>query len=135
MIRRARALAVGYLLAVAACAPVEPDEMNLRDSFVSQITAVDGVVDVARNGDELTFSGPDDTGRTASWRVRIESAVLKPGPGGETQGHIVSSWLRDGEEVVFLGTMSAIPRVYLDTGVAHECYAVWDPAASTWGWT
>jgi hypothetical protein len=140
MIRRAWVLTIGGLLAVAGCAvepnAVEPNAENLRDSFASQIIAVDGVADVALEGDELTFSGPNGQGGTASWRVHIASAELRPGPSEQTpfEGHIASSWYRDGEEVEFLGTMSALPKVFLDTGVGQECYALWDSATNAWGW-
>jgi len=134
-------VAIGGLL-VAACAvppeAVPPGHANLRDSFVAQITSVDGVRAVAREGDGLTFSGPDGRGGTASWRVRIDSAVVEPGPGegASPQGHIVSTWWRDGDEVEYLGAMTALPDVFLDPpiGVGQECWAIWDTTSRTWGW-
>ena len=134
--------AVGVVLMLAGCAAqsgdVQPGEANLRDSFVAQITSVDGVRDVARDGDELTFSGPDGRGGTAGWRVRIDSAAVEPGPGegAPSEGHIVSTWWRDGEEVEYLGTMSALPNAFLDppTGVGQECWALWDTASNAWSW-
>ena len=92
MIRTARAVAAGGLLAVAACA-VQPDDINLRGAFAEQIAAVDGVEDFERDGDELTFSGPDGRGGTGNWRVRIDSAALEPGPDEQRpyQGHVLAS--------------------------------------------
>ena len=137
MIRRAWAVTAGGLLAVAACA-VQPGEVNLRDSFAEQIAAVDGVANFERDGDELTFSGPDGRGGTGNWRVRIDSAVLEPGPDEQVpyQGHVLSSWYRDGELIEPLGSMSGLPDAFLDpsVGVAQECYALWDAASNTWDW-
>ena len=135
MIRRAWTVAAGGLLAVATCA-VQPGEANLRDSFMEQIAAVDGVSDSVRDGDELTFSGPDGRGGTGKWRVHIDSTELGPGPDDQMpfQGSVVSSWWRDGELVVFLGTMSGLPQVFLDAGIGQECYALWDAAANAWDW-
>ena len=103
---------------------------------MAQITSVDGVRDIVRNGDELTFSGPDGRGGTANWRVRIDSAALEPGPNGQgpDQGHVLSSWHRDGELIEQLGSMSGLPEAFLDTGVAQDCYALWDTASHAWGW-
>ena len=141
MNRRGWVAVVGGLLTLTACAgqrdAAQPDDANLRDSFVAQIASVDGVQDVARYGDELTFSGPDGRGGTAAWRVRIDSAELKPGPDERTpfEGHIASSWWRDGEPIEPLGTMSGLPTVLQDSGIAQVCYALWDAEQSTWGWT
>ena len=137
MIRRAWAAALVAAVTVTACA-ARPDEMNLRDSFAEQIASVAGVTGFERDGDELTFSGPDGRGGTAGWRVRIDSAVLEPGPDEQVpyQGHIVSSWYRDGELIEPLGTMSGLPDAFLDpaVGVAQECYALWDAEANAWDW-
>ncbi len=135
MIRRAWTLVAGGLLAVAACA-VQPGEVNLRSSFAEQIASVDGVEDFERDGDELTFSGPDGRGGTGNWRVRIDSVALEPGPDEQVpyQGHVLSSWRRDGELIEPLGSMSGLPEAFLDTGVAQDCYALWDTASHAWDW-
>ena len=70
MIRRAWAATLVGVLTLTACA-VQPGEMNLRDSFAEQIASVTGVTGFERDGDELTFSGPDGRDGTAGWRVRI----------------------------------------------------------------
>ena len=130
-IRRAWAALLVGALTLTACA-VQPDEINLRDSFAEQIASVAEVADFERDGEELTFSGPD----TADWRVRIDSAVLEPGPDDQVpyEGHIVSSWYRDGELIESLGTMSGLPTVIQDAGIAQVCYALWDTASHAWGW-
>ena len=123
------------LVALAACA-MQPDAVNLRDSFVAQIATVDGVTNVVRDGDELTFSGPDGSGGTGHWRVRFDSTELRAGPGegAPLEGHITSSWWQDDELVETLGTMSGLPTVIQDSGIAQECYALWDAEQQSWGW-
>ena len=137
MIRRARIASLVGALTLTACA-VQPDEMNLRASFAEQIASVSGVADFERDGDELTFSGPDGRGGTTDWRVRIDSAVLEPVPDQQMpyQGHILSSWYRNGELIEQLGSMSGLPDAFLDPpiGVAQECWALWDTASNAWDW-
>jgi hypothetical protein len=135
MIRRAGIVVACSLVALAACA-VQPDEANLRDSFVAQIAAVDGVTDVVRDGDELTFSGLDGSSGTVRWRVRFDSTELRSGPGEGVplEGHIASSWWQDGELVEPLGTMSGLPTAIQDSGIAQVCYALWDAEQQSWGW-
>ena len=134
-VRRASAVAIGGLL-VAACA-TQPDEVNLRDSFADQIASVAGVQDFERDGDELRFSGPDGRGGVAEWQVRIDSTELKPSPDERMpfEGHIASSWWRDGELIESLGTMSGLPSVLQDSGIAQVCYALWNAELTVWGWT
>ena len=135
MIRRAWAATLVGATTLTACA-VQPGEMNLRDSFAEHMAAVDGVADFVRGGDELMFSGPDGRGGTASWRVHIESAVLEPGPDEQVlyEGHVVSSWSRDGELIEPLGTMSGLPDAFLDNGLGQECYALWNAGSNAWDW-
>ena len=135
-LRRAWTVAVGGLLAVAACA-MQPGDTDLLDSFADQIASTNGIQDFERVGDELTFSGPNGRGGTASWRVRIDSTELTPGPDERAplEGHIASSWWRDGELIESLGTMSGLPTVVQDNGIAQTCYALWDAELNAWGWT
>lgn len=135
MIERAWAVTVVGLMTVVACT-MQPGEVNLLNSFVEQIAAVDGVADFERTGDELTFTGPDGRGGTGNWRVRIDSAVLEPGPDERIpyQGRVMSSWYGDGTLIEPLGSMSGLPKTFLDTGVAQDCYALWDTASNAWDW-
>ena len=132
---------MGVLLTLVACAgqpeEVQPSDVNLRDSFAAQIASTDGVLDFSRDGDELAFSGPDGRGGTAGWRVRIDSTELRPGPRARAprEGHIASAWWRDGGLVDPLGTMSGLPPVLQDRGIAQVCYALWDAELKAWGWT
>ena len=117
----------------AACA-MQPGEVNLVSSFAEQISAVEGVTDFEQDGSELTFMGPDGQDGIASWRVRIESTELVSAGERPLEGHVVSSWYRDGELIEPLGSMSMLPNAFLETGLAQECYALWDEASSAWNW-
>jgi len=120
---------------LAACA-MQPGEVNLVGSFGEQIAAVDGVTDFERDGNELTFMGPDGEGGIASWRVLIGSTELVSNEGRPLEGHVVSSWYRDGEliEPDYSLRMSMLPNEFVDAGLAQDCYAFWDEAVSGWDW-
>ena len=120
---------------LAACA-MQPGEVNLVGSFGEQIAAVDGVTDFERDDTELTFMGPDGEGGIASWRVLIGSTELVSDEGRPLQGHVVSSWYRDGEliEPDYSLRMSMLPNEFVDAGLAQDCYAFWDEAVSGWDW-
>ncbi len=118
---------------LTACA-VQPGEVNLVSSFSERIAAVEGVTGFERDGGELTFMGPDGRDGTASWRVTIESTELVADGGRPLEGHVVSSWYRDGEPVEPLGSMSMLPNMFLDAGIAQVCYALWDEAETRWDW-
>ena len=124
-------------VALAGCARAQADEESLRASFAERISSSRFVSDFARDGDELTFSGPDGEGGTAAWRVRIDSALLEPNELDDAmpyQGRITSDWYANGEIVEYLGTMSALPEEFLDRGVAQECWAYWVEAERRWDW-
>jgi len=133
--RRLVATIAGAALWLTGCT-AQPGEVSLRNSFVAQIAAIEGVTDFEDTGDELTFTGPDSQRGTSVWRVEITSTMLEPQADDRAPytGHVISSWYRNGELVEFVGTMSGLPQVYLDTGVAQECYALWDTAANAWDW-
>ena len=133
MTERFRNLLLVVAPVLAACA-MQPGEVNLVSSFAEQIAAVEGVTDFERDGDELTFMGPDGQDGIASWRIRVESTELVPGDGRPLEGHVVSSWYRDGELVEMMGSMYTLPEAFFDTGLAQECYALWDEAESRWDW-
>ncbi len=118
---------------LAACA-MQPGEVNLVSSFGEQIVAVEGVTDFEQNGNELTFMGPDGQDGLASWQVRIESAELVSSDGRPLEGHVVSSWYRDGELIEPIGTIYTLPEAFFDTGIAQECYALWDADSNRWDW-
>jgi len=135
MLKRVWLVALVAALAMPACAK-RPDESNLRESFTAQIAKISNVTDLALSGDVLTFLGPDGRDGTASWLVRIDSIGLSPGSSEllSHEGHILSSWWRDGELIEPLGAMSGLPDVFLDIGIAQDCYALWDTVSNTWDW-
>ncbi len=134
-IKPAWAMTTGGLLTVVACA-VQPGETSLKASFAEQIVSLEGVADFGHNDEELTFSGPDGRGGTGNWRVRIDSAALEPRDDERApyEGHVLSSWYRNGELIEPLGSMSGLPDAFLDAGVAQDCYALWDTASNRWDW-
>ncbi len=137
-------LAVTSILLLAACTdaprqaerPPEPDADGLRASFAAQIAAVDGVGDVAGDGTELAFSGPDGAGGQVAWQVRIDSAVVaaQDDPEYPYRGNILSSWYADGEAVVPVGNISHLPSDFLNAGIAQDCWGLWSAAESRWTW-
>ena len=137
---RRRWLGVASLMATAAtagCAGAQANEESLRDSFAEQIATTTLVTDFERVGDEITFSGPDNEGGTAAWRVRIDTTLVEPNEFDEAmpyQGRITSEWYADGELVEWLGNMTALPDEFLDRGLGQECWAYWVEAERRWDW-
>jgi len=125
---RFRMLLLVVLPVLAAACAMQPGDVNLVSSFGEQLAAVDGVTDFGPDDNELTFMGPDGEGGIASWRVRSESTELVSNEGRPLEGHVVSSWYRDGELIEPIGTMYTLPQEFFDTGVAQVCYALWDEA-------
>ena len=130
---RFRCLLPAVTVVLAACA-VQPGEVNLVSSFGERIAAVDGVAEFERDDGELTFMGPDGGDGIASWRVTIVSTELVSNEGRPLEGHVVSSWYRDGELIEPLGSMSMLPNQFLEAGIAQVCYALWDEAETRWDW-
>ena len=124
-------------LAAGCAAAVEPGPDNLRASFSAQIDSIESVSGVERTGDTLTFTETQADDTQVEWRVVIDSAVVEPPAvdGAPTQGNVVSSWYADGESIEPLGSMSRLPDVFLDAGIAQDCWALWDADAGRWGWT
>ena len=121
----------------AGCARAQADEETLRASFAERIAETDLVTDFARDGDELTFAGPDGKGGTAAWLVRIDTTLVEPNEFDEDmpyQGRVTSEWRADGELVEYLGTMTALPKEFLDSGLGQECWAYWVEAERRWDW-
>jgi hypothetical protein len=134
-----RSLHIVLLVAAVttACAQPQADSEGLRDSFADQISKSSFVSDFTREGDELSFSGPDGDGGNAEWLVRIDTSLVEPNLFDEAmpyQGRITSEWTADGELVEFLGNMTALPQEFLDRGLGQACWAYWVEAESRWDW-
>ena len=116
------------VVALAGCARAQADEESLRDSFADRITTTNLVTNFARDGVEMTFSGPDREGGSSTWRVRINSSLVEPIEFDDAmpyQGRITSEWYVNDEIVEYLGNMTALPQEFLDRGLGQECWAYW----------
>ncbi len=124
-------------LLCAGCAAEEATEAGLRDSFAARIESSDFIGDFQRDGDELRFTGPAKSGGTAAWTVRIETSLVEPQEFDQQRpwvGRVTSEWSADGEVVPYLGSMTALPKPFLDRGLGQECWAYWIEAESRWDW-
>ena len=127
------------LLVLAGCGGAASDTADadsLRASFAGQIEAVEAVSGFERDGDEMTFSGPDGSGGEVAWRVVIDSAVVQPWDDENLpfRGVVLSSWHAGGEEVRSAGSVSNLPADFLDAGIAQDCWGLWDAAERRWTW-
>jgi hypothetical protein len=132
------ALALVLMAGLTACGSAAPDTDSLRESFAMQVAANSFVTDFARDGDELTFTGPGPEGGTAEWRVRIDSAVVEANTDDPEQhpfkGTVRSSWFADGRQIEPSGSESNLPFELISNGVSQDCWALWDTEAERWGW-
>ena len=127
-------LIVAVTLTLAGCGT--PGPRGLRESFAQQLAAIHGVQDFQGSGDDLLFSGPGVDGPRAKWRVHVDSAVIEPT--GDTRapykGVVKSSWYAN-DQVVRPGVRdSNLPSDLTATGLAQDCWALWDKDAKKWGW-
>lgn len=131
-------LTTALAAAISACGTGAPDADSLKDSFARQVEANMFVSDFSRDGDDLTFSGPGPEGGTAMWRIHIDSAVVEENTEDAERhpfkGTIQSSWYADGQEIEPSARESNLPFELISNGVSQDCWALWDPSASGWGW-
>jgi hypothetical protein len=120
-------------------APAKPSEASLKDSFAKQLGSIPQTRNSERRGDELFFEGPGLKGApSAKWRVRIDSVSIEPSGDSRTpyRGVVKSSWYANDQQV--LPDMSAktsnLPVMLTNTGLAQDCWALWDPDVNAWGW-
>jgi hypothetical protein len=137
-----RAAIVCMAVAMAACSQA-PGVPELRESFAQQLAANRFIKDFARNGEELTFTGPGAEGGVAKWRVRIDSAVIERNddpaqpyynPAQPYRGVVKSSWYSDNQLIQPRGRESHLPIELTDNGLAQECWAMWVEATKQWSW-
>jgi hypothetical protein len=122
------------VIGVTACG--KPGVDGLRESFARQLASNELIKDFQRSGDDLTFSGPTIEGRMARWRVHIDSAVIEStdNVAQPYKGTVKSSWYSDDRPVRPTGTDSNLPIEIANTGIAQDCWAMWDAATKRWGW-
>jgi hypothetical protein len=114
----------------------QPDAQGLRQSFAQQLATNPFIRDFQHNGDDLIFSGPGPEGAVTQWRVHIDSAVVEPNasPQQPYRGTVKSSWRANGRLFQPRGRDSNLPLELTSTGLAQDCWALWDKATRTWGW-
>ena len=129
-------LSTSALVACRAAAPPLRQEQQLRDSFAQQIASTPIVRDFQRSGDTLSFSARYGKQADAKWRVHIDSAIIESRADGATKdkGVVKSSWYVNGEPIQPRGSQSDLPLPFLDSGIAQECWALWDSSAGQWSW-
>jgi hypothetical protein len=132
-------LVVTAIAAVSiACGGGAPGDDSLKDSFAQQVAANEFVSDFARDGDELTFTGPDGAGGNTMWRVRIDSVVVEENTEDAEahpyKGTVKSSWYADGQLVEPSGQESNLPLELISNGVSQDCWALWEASNERWGW-
>jgi hypothetical protein len=132
-----RVLTVTLLLAALSLSGCStPDAQDLRRSFAQQLAANPFVRDFQQNGDELIFSGPGPEGGSAVWRVHIDSAIVEPNPAAQEpyRGIVTSSWRANGRLYAPRGKDANLPLELTSTGLAQDCWALWDKTTRKWGW-
>ena len=135
-----RPFAIIYLLSalvLAGCSvELEPTSKTLIKSFAQQVSAVEMVDNFELDDDELTFSGPDNSGGQAAWLVNIDSVVIEAHDDDNMpfRGLVQSSWYANGQLIEPIGSISHLPSEFLDAGIAQDCWGLWDAATHRWTW-
>ncbi len=135
MRREVFAVAIGALIAVG-CGKPKPSVNDLRESFAQQLAVNTFVKDFQQSGDELRFTGPAVEGGAAKWRVHLDSAVIEPNgePNKPYKGIVKSSWYADDHKVLPDAGDSNLPPELISTGLAQDCWALWNQATRKWEW-
>ena len=113
-----------------------PDAQGLRQSFAQQLAANPFIRDFQHNGDDIIFFGPGPDGILTQWRVHIDSAVVEPNaaPQQPYRGTVKSSWRANGRLFQPRGRDSNLPLELTSTGLAQDCWALWDKVNRKWSW-
>ena len=128
MSRRLVGILGAVVLALIAAACGKPSVNDLRDSFAQQLAANKVVKDFQKNNDDLQFTGPGADGTITKWRVHIDSAVIDDTKDDEKpyKGTVKSSWYAGDFKVVPDRYESNLPLELIATGLAQDCWAVWN---------
>lgn len=125
--------------APASTAPAKPSEESLKDSFARQLGSIPATKNSERRGDDLFFEGPGLKGAAAAkWRIHIDSVSIEPSGDQRTpyRGVVKSSWYANDQQVLpdMTAKTSNLPPMLTNTGLAQDCWALWDPELNAWGW-
>lgn len=127
---------VGVVLLAAGCS--KPSESGLRESFSQQLAANKSVKDFQKNGEDLNFTGPGVDGTIIKWRVHMDSAEITDTGDAEKpyKGRMLSSWYPDGgnRKVEPERRESNLPLELISTGLAQDCWALWNKSTKKWEW-
>ena len=128
--------AVGVVLTLTTAGCGKPGVSDLRESFAQQLAANKFVKDFQKSGDDLQFTGPGADGTVIKWRVHIDSAVIDDTKDAEKpyKGTVKSSWYAGDFKVVPDRYESNLPLELIATGLAQDCWAVWNEATKKWEW-
>lgn len=125
---------VAATLSLPGC--TTPQARGLRQSFAQQLAANPFIRNFQQNGDDIIFSGPGPEGTVTEWRVHIDSAVVEPNaaPRQPYKGTVKSSWRANGRLFQPRGRDSNLPLELTSTGLAQDCWALWDKGTRKWSW-
>jgi len=121
-------------LITAGCG--KPGVNDLRDSFAQPLAANKFVKDFQKSAADLQFTGPGADGTVIKWRVHIDSAVIEPTKDSEKpyKGTVKSSWYAGNYKVMPDRNESNLPLELISTGLAQDCWAVWNKTTNKWEW-
>ena len=129
-------LIAGVVLTFVSAGCGKPGVSDLRDSFAQQLAANTFVKDFQKNADDLQFTGPGADGTVIKWRVHIDSAVITDINDAEKpyKGTVKSSWYAANYKVMADRYESNLPLELISTGLAQDCWAVWNKTTKKWEW-
>ena len=135
-LRFAGTAAAAILLMVITAGCGKPGVNDLRNSFAQQLAANKYVKDFQKSADDLLFTGPGADGTVIKWRVHIDSAVIEPTKDAEKpyKGTVKSSWYAGDYKVMPDRYESNLPLELISTGLAQDCWAVWNKTTNKWEW-
>jgi hypothetical protein len=129
-------MAATILLTLTTAACSKPGVNDLRDSFAQQLAANKFVKDFQRSGDDLRFTGPGADGTVIKWRVHFDRAEITDtdDAGKPYKGRVYSSWYAGDYKVTADRYESNLPLELISTGLAQDCWAVWNKTTKKWEW-
>ncbi len=135
-LRLAGTITAAIVLTFITAACGKPGVNDLRDSFAQQLAANKYVKDFQQSADDLRFTGPGADGTVIKWRIHIDSAVIADTKDAEKpyKGTVKSSWYAGDYKVMPDRYESNLPLELISTGLAQDCWAVWNKTTKKWEW-